>query len=761
MLLLFFVTALQLLMSCYSFAQWTTGAVTIYATDTTKRVAIGAKTGSYDLNIYRTGAATLGVRSYTNNANINIDKGSATGFASLAYRTNSVSNWNSGMLGNNDFSIKNVISSSFSLVITQSDNVGIGKTTPIQKLDINGKMNISGGVIQSGGTAITTTSDLGLYSRTSGNKIRIATNNGDIRFFTNDTSGVNASGANAVMAISNSGNIGMGILVPTARLDVNGKTKTVNFQMTTGAAVNKILRSDANGNSSWVSASSVESDPKVGSLTNNKVPHWNGSTLVNGLLFDNGNKIGIGTSAPSVLLHIKGNTDPAQILIDAGGSQGNSEPFIKFRSNAGTQLMIINTDDATNVFMGLNAGINNLPSGLNGMYNSYIGSEAGLNNFNGYSNTAVGYQSLNNSVNGFENSAVGALALNHNVDGRDNAAMGNSALANMFNSNFNTATGANAGITLINGDYNSFFGYQADVAQADLLNGTALGSYAIVNADNKVRIGDASIQVVESNAGSWTASDGRFKINVKEDVYGLEFIKLLRPVVYNFDSKRYEEHVMQNLPESSRNLYMAGKKGALEKATAIRQTGFIAQEVEASARACGYDFNGIHSPENPTDNYSLSYEKFVVPLVKSVQELASLNSDSEKRIKNLEKENELLRIRLDRLEEAMSHCCADVKEEQSEYRILNGEMDKSILNQNRPNPFNTETKITYYIPSGFQSAQLLISDAQGREIKLLGISQAGYGEKSIQAGILAPGSYRYSLLINGVVADTKNMEITK
>jgi len=50
---------------------------------------------------------------------------------------------------------------------------------------------------------------------------------------------------------SNSGNVGIGTNNPSEKLDVNGKTKTTNLQVTNGAATGKTLTSDANGNASW------------------------------------------------------------------------------------------------------------------------------------------------------------------------------------------------------------------------------------------------------------------------------------------------------------------------------------------------------------------------------------------------------------------------------------------------------------------------------------------------------------------------------
>ena len=54
----------------------------------------------------------------------------------------------------------------------------------------------------------------------------------------------------------------------------------------------------------------------------------------------------------------------------------------------------------------------------------------------------------------------------------------------------------------------------------------------------------------------------------------------------------------------------------------IKFSGFLAQEVEQAANEAGYNFSGITKPKTNNDLYSLSYESFVVPLVKAVQELA-------------------------------------------------------------------------------------------------------------------------------------------
>jgi hypothetical protein len=72
------------------------------------------------------------------------------------------------------------------------------------------------------------------------------------------------------------------------------------------------------------------------------------------------------------------------------------------------------------------------------------------------------------------------------------------------------------------------------------------------------------------------------------------------------------------MPDSVQQRYFEGNKHP--DINPIKQTGFIAQEVEIAAKAVGYNFDGVHVPVDENDNYSLVYGAFVVPLVKGMQE---------------------------------------------------------------------------------------------------------------------------------------------
>ncbi|MBK9338893.1 MAG: tail fiber domain-containing protein [Lewinellaceae bacterium] len=258
-----------------------------------------------------------------------------------------------------------------------------------------------------------------------------------------------------------------------------------------------------------------------------------------------------------------------------------------------------------------------------GSGNTANGVNALRSNTTGYSNTANGDQSLYFNTTGNQNTANGWGALTTNTTGNQNTANGSNTLFYNTTGGFNTANGANALNSNTTGSYNTALGYGTNVSSESLDNATAIGSGAWVNASNKVRIGNSAVTVIEGQV-DWTfPSDARFKYNVHDDqVPGLAFIKQLRPVTYQFDARKFDEHVMQNMPDSIQQQRLSQSTFVRESAPV--QTGFLAQEVERACRDLNFTFSGLHVPENNTDNYGLAYASFVPLLVKAIQEQQEL-----------------------------------------------------------------------------------------------------------------------------------------
>jgi len=281
------------------------------------------------------------------------------------------------------------------------------------------------------------------------------------------------------------------------------------------------------------------------------------------------------------------------------------------------------------------SGFNSLSRNKNSNYNTSFGSFSMQLNDSGRNNTAIGTFSLGANISGSNNTAVGFTALSSNTLGYGNVAVGDSAMRSNLDGFFNTVVG-----------------HAANVASSGLFNATALGNGAIVNASNKVRIGNINVTVIEGQVPFTNPSDGRFKFDVKEDIKGLSFILKLRPVTYYFDRQSLENYIL-GVPSTQNNVDNLNKYEVLGMFDTKRQSGFIAQEVEAAAKSVQFDFDGVRTPDTGNSYYSLSYASFVIPLVKAVQEQQAIIDEQNAKINalhqqliELKKSIELLNTRI-------------------------------------------------------------------------------------------------------------------
>jgi hypothetical protein len=205
---------------------------------------------------------------------------------------------------------------------------------------------------------------------------------------------------------------------------------------------------------------------------------------------------------------------------------------------------------------------------------------------------------------------------------------------------------------------NTALGSGAEVSVGFLSNATALGNVALVNSNDKVVIGGNIAGMVIGGYANWSnLSDGRFKEDVQENVPGLSFINQLRPVTYWINTDKLQRHITREMPDSLAQHFLPTMDQKAKDKDHIH-TGFIAQEVEALAKQIGYDFDGVHIPKDPTDNYSIAYSQFVPSLVKAVQEqqaeierLGLAITRIQDHNNDLEVQNTHLKNQVDRLEQ--------------------------------------------------------------------------------------------------------------
>jgi len=297
----------------------------------------------------------------------------------------------------------------------------------------------------------------------------------------------------------------------------------------------------------------------------------------------------------------------------------------------GALALTANTTGARNTAYGTQA----LSLNTTGNDNTAVGIFALNANTIGINSTATGSSALASNTTGNNNTANGAQALFANTTGLGNTAIGNASLLINTTGNGNTALGSTALSTNTTGTNNTAIGNNANVAIGTLVNATALGFGAIVDASNKVRLGNASVTVVEGQVAYTFPSDGRFKTDINEKVPGMAFINKLRPVTYRLDMDKMA--VLLNTPDNIRI------KEAEYLQSQIVKTGFIAQEVEQAATEVGYDFDGVKKPQNEQGHYSLAYSSFVVPLVKAAQEQQAMIEELRQEIEKLKREIQQLK----------------------------------------------------------------------------------------------------------------------
>lgn len=316
--------------------------------------------------------------------------------------------------------------------------------------------------------------------------------------------------------------------------------------------------------------------------------------------------------------------------------------------------------ESNNVAIGFESLFSNQPTNAtNAINNTAIGTQSSYSNTTGIGNTAIGYRALYTNTNSSNNVAiginaltlntstsnvaVGAYSLSTNVGGTENTAVGRAALDTNTSGNYNTAIGRDALNTNSTGDGLTGLGRGTDVSVDGLTNATAIGYNAVVNASNKIRIGNAGVTVIEGQVAYSFPSDARFKFNVQDNVPGLLFIKKLKPITYQFDTEKFDSYVGKNNAENNTESFQKSKE--------IIHSGFLAQDIEKVCQELKYDFDGLHIPDttNQTDHYSLAYSQFIMPMVKAIQEQQEIIEQQNNELEQLKSEIKQLKTLEERI----------------------------------------------------------------------------------------------------------------
>ena len=345
-------------------------------------------------------------------------------------------------------------------------------------------------------------------SLTSGSNNVIIGFNADVG--SNDLINAISIGANATVGASNKIQLGDSNIT---NIETSGSITAgaITIPNTDGSA-NQVLKTDGSGTLSWTTPSTSTptflygtenvlldgtTSPNIGSmhrsvglgyLTLNSVTSGNKNVAIGARsMHDNTTgymNVGIGWNSLN-----KNTTGGRNIAI--GGSEALDANTTGSNNLAiGDRSMTYNVSGQSNVAIGSNSLLNN----NSGNYNTMVGVEAG---------SGIRTESGNT---GNDNVGLGYRALQLNYSGDRNVAIGWDALRRTKGSS-NIGLGYMAGWYNVDGNNNTFIGKQAGIGSGNatnLSNTTAIGHNAIVDASNKIQLGDSNITNIETS-GSITA----------------------------------------------------------------------------------------------------------------------------------------------------------------------------------------------------------------------------------------------------------------
>lgn len=493
-----------------------------------------------------------------------------------------------------------------------------------------------------------------------------------------------------------------------------------------------------------------------GSVWNN-VAYWKRNSNNNNLFYNAG-KVGIGTGSPAAQLNVTGGstvslTNPGYVIIGnkTGFNMAMDYQVIQARNNGSAASIWLNYYGG-NTYLGPAAAVQISATG--------ILTTTGLVGINGSSNASY---ALN--VNG--NSSVGGVRI---TDPGDNTALTfsksglnsgavfsktstSSGVETIYSSN----AGSGAGIYAVSTNGNGVYGYNSGGNAAGVYGYSSGGSGSVGVTGYCAGVGYGMSAYGTSGSGiyatstsnyagffagdvlatSYQTSDAKLKQDIKDVASAIDIISRLHPKLYSF--RNDGNYKLMNLPKG---LHYGLIAQDVEKVlpNIVKDSKFETALATPPALPTGKEGTKPAQAKSETIDFkAVNYTELIPLLIKGMQEQQQEINELKQQVAALS-----------------SNSGSDVSS-------LNktAVLSSAGLLQNVPNPYKNSTTISYYLPAKASSAQITVTDNNGRVLKQINISGQGKGSVNIDAASLAAGTYNYSLWVGGKLIDTKQMVLTK
>jgi hypothetical protein len=253
----------------------------------------------------------------------------------------------------------------------------------------------------------------------------------------------------------------------------------------------------------------------------------------------------------------------------------------------GKDVMSAATTAYNNTIMGVTAATS-LTTGYSNVIMGYGAGQTTIATLIGFENVIIGKDAHGGSSNASRIVAIGCLAVAGSEIG--GVAVGYNASSALSGVSLGANASSGSGICIS----------QNSAATTASDSGINIGCSSATATASQIRIGTSGVHTnFYSPTGTviWTSSDIKLKDDIEPSELGLDFITALRPVSYRW---------------------------IREKGLSSRKSfGFIAQEIQALVDANKFkivDDPTIDNPDTEDPHLSLSYQDFIAPMVKAIQE---------------------------------------------------------------------------------------------------------------------------------------------
>ena len=606
-----------------------------------------------------------------------------------------------------------------------------------------------------------------------------------------------AFNSNQLFVEQSTGNVSIGSINPTAKLEVVGQIKITGGSPGEG----KVLTSNAAGLAKWSSNGLLPTGLGGQTLRNNSLA-WVPSSMI----MNTGLQVGIGETNPQGVLHVSQpfnfsgvsftGTGLDDLTADVSGFNGSGTASYVIRiQNAGPNPNIIEISNDGGVTFGAPVPINNPIVLANGVSATFAALTGHTFADQWAWNIGIAYKDMLVAKDGKVGIGTATPSALLDINGvtkaksfvaTDTSMFGQIGVAGPTQGGFAINLNAKSSVAGINvtdpvSNYVLYCGNKSGASSAVYLVkssrntstavvlGYASGSGGGIEGGAHLGIGtygasDSSFGVygytgISSTyagyfngnvfaSGIYSASDSRLKKNIRDFDGGLEMINKLHPKSYTFRTDGW--YGKMNLPTGTHIGIMAQE---LEKVLpeAVKEssinTNYLSRE-----RGNGKE----QGPGENIDFKAVNYVELIPVMIKGMQELSAKNEEltaaNDKLVKqNADQQtlNQSLETRLSKLEGMMNTG-----------KQQNVSLSSASLEQNIPNPpVNNATKINYNIPASAANAEMTITDVYGKKVKQINLNKSGKGILNVDTKGLAAGTFSYTLFVDGKMIETKKMVV--